>query len=70
MQRAPPCRTLRLEISGKFGATFWGKLWGMEVLEGAALRGISTQGDSLKEDFTEAVSGSVSGNDPLGSPEH
>ena len=42
----------------------------LEVLEGAALSGMSTQGDSLKEDFTEAVSGSVSGNDPLGSPEH
>ena len=41
----------------------------LEVLEGAALSGMSTQGDSLKEDFTEAVSGTVSGNDPLGSPE-
>jgi len=44
------------------------------VLEGAALRGISTQrdstqGDSLKEDFPEAVSESVFGNDLLGSAE-
>jgi hypothetical protein len=45
---------------------------GVEVLEGAALRGISTQRDStkvdsLKEDFPEAVSGAVFGNDLLGS---